>query len=202
MLELLIELDKEIFLFLNSLNTPWLDPVMLYISKKFLWIPFYAILLWFCYKHYGWKTTLFILLFVILLITMSDQISGLIKKSTQRLRPSRDESFGDLVHVVFGKRGGGFSFVSSHASNSFALALFMIHLLRDKIRFIMPVMITWAALKSYSRIYLGVHYPGDVIGGIILGILCAMLVIRLWDFFCRKTFNDSLEQVPVKPDSS
>ena len=145
---------------------------------------------------------MFILLFVILLITMSDQISGLIKKSTQRLRPSRDESFGDLVHVVFGKRGGGFSFVSSHASNSFALALFMIHLLRDKIRFIMPVMITWAALKSYSRIYLGVHYPGDVIGGIILGILCAMLVIRLWDFFCRKTFNDSLEQVPVKPDPS
>lgn len=187
MLEFLMELDKEVFLFLNGLNASWLDPVMYYISEKFFWVPFYVLLLWFCYKNYGWKTTLFIMLFAILLITMSDQVSGIIKKATQRLRPSRDESLADLVHFVR-KRGGGYSFVSAHASNSFALALFMIHLLRKKVRFIVPVMITWAVLKSYSRIYLGVHYPADVIGGVILGILCAMLIIQVWEFFYRKYF--------------
>lgn len=190
MLEYLMQLDKELFLFLNGLNTDWLDPVMYYISYKFFWIPFYILLLWICYKHYSWKTTLFILLFVAILITMSDQISGLIKDLTQRFRPSRDESLRDLVHIVFGYRGGGYSFVSAHASNSFALALFMIHLLKNKIRFIVPVMITWAILKSYSRIYLGVHYPADVIGGIILGILCAMIIIQVWDFLYRKYFID------------
>ena len=190
MLEYLMQLDKELFLFLNGLNTDWLDPIMYYISYKFFWIPFYILLLWICYKHYSWKTTLFILLFVAILITMSDQISGLIKDLTQRFRPSRDESLRDLVHIVFGYRGGGYSFVSAHASNSFALALFMIHLLKNKIRFIVPVMITWAILKSYSRIYLGVHYPADVIGGIILGILCAMIIIQVWDFLYRKYFID------------
>jgi len=199
MLEYLMQLDKELFLFLNGLNANWLDPVMYYISYKFSWIPFYVLLLWFCYRHYGWKTTLFIMLFVALLITMSDQVSGLIKKSTLRLRPSRDENLGDLVNLVYGYRGGGYSFVSGHATNSFALALFMIHLLKNKIRFIVPVMITYAVLNAYSRIYLGVHYPADMIGGVILGVLCALLIIQVWDFFYRKYFVDF---VKIKPDKA
>jgi undecaprenyl-diphosphatase len=188
MLEYLMQLDKELFLFLNGLNADWLDPVMYYISYKFSWIPFYILLLWFCYKHYGWKTTLFIMLFSAILITLSDQTSNLIKDSTQRLRPSRDEGLEGLVHLVYGYRGGGYSFVSGHATNSFALAIFMIHLLKNKVRFIVPVMITYAVLNAYSRIYLGVHYPADMIGGIILGILCALLIIQVWDFFYRKYF--------------
>jgi undecaprenyl-diphosphatase len=197
MLEYLMELDKELFLFLNGLNAGWLDPIMYYISYKFSWIPFYILLLWFCYKHYGWRTTLFIMLFAAILITLSDQTSNLIKDSTQRLRPSRDENLRDLVNLVYGYRGGGYSFVSGHATNSFALAFFMIHLLKNKIRFIAPVMITYAILNAYSRIYLGVHYPADMIGGVILGILCAMLIIQVWNFFYRKYFVDF---VKVKPD--
>jgi undecaprenyl-diphosphatase len=197
MLEYLMELDKELFLFLNGLNAGWLDPIMYCISYKFSWIPFYILLLWFCYKHYGWRTTLFIMLFAAILITLSDQTSNLIKDSTQRLRPSRDENLRDLVNLVYGYRGGGFSFVSGHATNSFALAFFMIHLLKNKIRFIAPVMITYAILNAYSRIYLGVHYPADMIGGVILGILCAMLIIQVWNFFYRKYFVDF---VKVKPD--
>ncbi len=199
MLEYFINLDKELFLFLNGLNADWLDPVMFYITWKFFWIPFYTLLLWLFYKQYGWKTTLFILLLVIVLITMSDQLSGFLKKTTQRLRPSRDESLSDLVHLFEGKRGGGFSFVSSHAANSFALALFVIHLLGSKIKFIAPVMVTWAILKSYSRIYLGVHYPGDVIGGAILGILCAILIMQVWDYFYGNYFtNIRKEKIPIK----
>jgi undecaprenyl-diphosphatase len=197
MLEYLMELDKELFLFLNGLNAGWLDPIMYCISYKFSWIPFYILLLWFCYKHYGWRTTLFIMLFAAILITLSDQTSNLIKDSTQRLRPSRDENLRDLVNLVYGYRGGGYSFVSGHATNSFALAFFMIHLLKNKIRFIAPVMITYAILNAYSRIYLGVHYPADMIGGVILGILCAMLIIQVWNFFYRKYFVDF---VKVKPD--
>ncbi|MFN2394682.1 MAG: phosphatase PAP2 family protein [Bacteroidales bacterium] len=198
MLETLMQLDKELFLFLNGLNTDWLDPVMYYISYKFSWIPFYVLLLWLCYKHYGWKTTLFIMLFAAILITLSDQTSNLIKNSTQRLRPSRDENLGDLVHLVYGYRGGGYSFVSGHATNSFALAIFMIHLLKNKFRFIVPVMITYAVLNAYSRIYLGVHYPADMIGGIILGILCALLIIQVWDFFYKRYFIDFNKPKPGK----
>jgi undecaprenyl-diphosphatase len=185
MLEFLLELDREVFLFLNGLHTPWLDPVMYYISEKFFWIPFYMLLLWACYRQYGWKVLLILLLSAVL-ITMSDQLSGLLKSTVQRFRPSRDETLEGLVHIVYGKRGGRFGFVSSHAANSFALAIFMIHLLRNKVKYIVPVMITWASLKSYSRIYLGVHYPADIIGGAILGIVCALIIIQLWKFILSR----------------
>ncbi len=186
MIEFLKKIDLEVFLFLNGLNAPWLDPVMYYISAKFFWIPFYALLLYFCYKYYGWRSLLIIMLLVALMITFTDQFTGFMKDYFQRYRPSRDENLEGLVHTVYGRRGGRYGFVSAHAANSFALAVFMIHLLRDKLKYIAPVMITWASLKAYSRIYLGVHYPGDIIVGTLIGILAALLIIELWKYINRK----------------
>ena len=200
MLEFLIELDKQVFLLLNGLHSSLLDPIMFYASKKFFWIPFYFVLLWLFFKHYGWQTTLIILLFIVVLITMSDQISGILKETTRRLRPVRDEELEGLVHFVKRRSGGRYGFVSSHASNSFALALFVIHLLKYKVKFIIPVMIGWASLKSYSRIYLGAHFPGDIIGGILLGIVCAVIVVKAWDYFYKTDSADNLPKVPLNPD--
>lgn len=200
MLEFLIELDKQVFLLLNGLHSSWLDPLMFYVSKKFFWIPFYLILLWLFFKHYGWQTTLIILLFIVVLITMSDQISGILKETTRRLRPVRDEELEGLVHFVKRRSGGRYGFVSSHASNSFALTLFVIHILKNKVKFIMPVMIGWASLKSYSRIYLGAHFPGDIIGGILLGIICAVIIVKIWDYFYKTYSADNLPKVPLNTD--
>jgi undecaprenyl-diphosphatase len=190
MLDFLLQLDRDIFLFLNGLNHPWLDPVMYYISYKFTWIPLYAFLLYLIARQYGWKT-LILLVLIVLLITMSDQISGFFKEATQRFRPSRDESLEGMVHLVKDKRGGRFGFVSSHAANSFALAVFVVHLLKYHVKYIPPVMIIWATLNAYSRIYLGVHYPGDVIGGTILGIICGLIIIQLWKWINRKYYPDN-----------
>lgn len=200
MIDFLIEIDRQFFIFLNGLHTPWLDPVMFYASKKFLWIPFYAILLWLFNKTYGWKTTLVILFFIVVLITMSDQISGYLKNTFQRLRPVRDEELEGIVHFVNHRSGGRYGFVSSHASNSFALAVFVIHILKNKVKYIIPVMIGWAGLKSYSRIYLGAHFPGDILGGILLGLACAVLIAKVWDYFYKADSTDNLSKVPLNTD--
>lgn len=187
MIEFLMQLDRDLFLFLNGLNAPWLDPVMFYISERFFWIPFYIVLLAILTRYYAWKVLL-ILLFIVLLVVLTDQISVLIKDTVQRYRPSRDPSLEELVHIVNGRRGGRFGFVSSHASNSFGFAVFMIFLLRKHLRYIAPVMLSWAFLKTYSRLYLGVHYPGDLIFGALLGVLCAWFVIWLWKMVQKNTF--------------
>ncbi len=187
MLDFLLQLDKDIFLFLNGFNTAWLDPIMYWVSNKYFWIPFYALLIWFCYKHYGWKLLL-ILVLIAILITLSDQITGFMKDYFQRFRPSRDENLEGLVHTVYGYQGGKYGFASSHAANSMALAVFIIHLLKGRIKYIVPVMVIFAFLNAYSRIYLGVHYPGDVLVGAIVGLLVALLVIQFWKFFTRKFY--------------
>jgi undecaprenyl-diphosphatase len=188
MLDFLLQTDKALFLFLNGLNVSWLDQVMFWISDKYTWIPLYLILLGLCLRYYGWKQTLLILGFIILLITLSDQITGFMKGYFQRPRPSRDPELEGLVHLVNEYRGGRYGFASSHAANSFALAGFMIFLLSKKVKYLLPVLIVWATINSYSRIYLGVHYPGDIVAGGLVGLVAAWVVIKLHTLAARRIF--------------
>ena len=167
MLEFLHTIDKNLFLFLNSLHNDFFDGLMWWISAKYSWIPFYALIIGALIYKYRIKS-LIIIVAVALLITASDQGSvHLFKNVFERLRPCHNPELQDLVHLVNDRCGGKFGFVSSHAANVFALASFLIPLFR--IRWVTIVLVSWAAIVSYSRVYLGVHYPGDIIGGAIFG---------------------------------
>lgn len=189
MLESLIELDKEIFFFLNGLHTPWLDSIMFFISEKLVWIPFYAWILYLIIKQYRWKAIIW-LLGIGLAITAADQIlSGFMKPFFERYRPSRDPELQGLVHIVNGYTGGRYGFASSHAGNVFALATFLFLLFRHKYSWI-GWMFLWAAIVSYSRIYLGVHYPGDIITGALIGSLMGWVFYKLSEKVKQKYYPD------------
>lgn len=180
-IQFLNTVDQQLFLFLNGLNCPFMDTIMWYISGKVLWIPLYMVIVWYLISERRWNV-LFTLIFVVGMITISDQVCNLIKDSVMRFRPSHEPALSGLVHLVEDNhgnmyRGGKFGFVSSHAANSFALAIFIT--LFFKVRWVGISMFIWAAIVSYSRIYLGVHYPLDIMGGALVGIASGILIYHI-----------------------
>ncbi|HNR41948.1 MAG TPA: phosphatase PAP2 family protein [Bacteroidales bacterium] len=159
-------IDRQIFIFLNSQNSPFWDDFMYAMSMKLVWVPLYlAILIYLIFKYK--RKFLILLPFMILAVALSDQLSVLIKNSVERLRPCHDACLEGLVHIVRCHCGGLYGFVSSHASNSFNVAVLSL-LLIEKRWYAITILI-WASLVSYSRIYIGVHYPGDILAGAVLG---------------------------------
>lgn len=183
-------LDHELFLFLNGLHVGWLDPVMTFISSEMGWIPFYVILLYLVFKKLGWKGLLFVVIGVVVLITCSDQLSSHVFKPVfQRLRPCHDPLIQDLVHLPNGHCGGQYGFISSHACNTFALASFITLIMKRFYKKIGLLMFIWAALVSYSRIYMGVHFPGDVLCGAAVGMILGFGIGHLL-LMVMKKFQD------------
>jgi undecaprenyl-diphosphatase len=164
----MVELDRNLFLFLNSHNSPFWDGVMSFISGKIEWAPLYLFVIWLFWRNYRGKVWIPILIAVLGLL-LSDQISVLIKNFVQRPRPSRDPTLTGLVHIVNNYRGGIYGFVSSHAANTFAFAALSASILKNKWYY--TFIFIWAVVVSYSRIYLGVHFPGDVLCGALLGLV-------------------------------
>lgn len=170
--------DTDLFLILNGAHNSFWDFIMFWASDKFIWIPVYALFLFILWRKYYSKIWI-VILFAALLIFLSDQISvHLFKDVFQRLRPCNDPALDGMVHLVNGKCGGSFGFYSSHASNIFAIAVFVISLLGKKNPWMLLLILIWADLIAYSRIYLGVHYPGDVIAGAMVGSLLGWMVAR------------------------
>ena len=171
MLELLNDIDTRLFLFLNGMHSGFGDAVMWQISGKLQWIPLYAFILGLLIYRFRLKA-LWITLGVVAVIVLCDQASvHLFKNVFERLRPCHEPEIARLVHVVRDHCGGSYGFISSHAANTFGLAVFTGFFVRN--RYYWSGMLTWALLVGYSRIYLGVHYPGDILGGAIVGALIA-----------------------------
>jgi undecaprenyl-diphosphatase len=186
MIEYLEAIDGKLFAFLNSRHSEFFDRVMFFTSGIPQWIPLYLLVLGLIIYRYRRKSLL-IILALALLITLSDQISVQIKMAVDRLRPCQDPDIRDWVHLVKGHCGGMFGFVSNHAANSFAFAVFTSLLLKNRVYMIFILL--WALVVSYSRIYLGVHYPGDVLCGAMLGVMLAFLVYWLYRFGDRKIYK-------------
>ncbi len=168
MLETINAFDESVFLFLNAQHNSFFDGLMWLFSEKLFWGPLYIWFLWLLFKRYPrhyWS----VILAIALMIVVSDQLCNLAKESIMRLRPSQDPDIQALVHIVNGYRGGMYGFYSGHASNAFAVALFMITAFKGEKNFLIPVSLAYAILTAYSRIYLGVHYPGDILAGAMMG---------------------------------
>lgn len=181
MIEQIEQFDRDLFLILNGLHLDWLDPVMWWLSSIVLMIPVFAFILYYAYKKGGIRLALTIAGGLGLCILISDRVSvELFKEVFQRYRPTHNADIGDLVHTVIKPsgeeyRGGLFSFVSSHATNAMSLAMFsFLHLRRFNKKW--SLLFLWVIIVSYTRIYLGVHYPGDLVCGAILGAIVGGLV--------------------------
>lgn len=173
--------DRALFLALNGAHALWADTVMLYASEMTFWFPLYAFLLFLIQGRYGWRVFAWALPVIALLILCTDKGSVMLFKETvQRLRPCHEPALQGLVHLVPESCGGQYGFVSSHASNHFGIAAFMIGVLQGKPRWATAALLLWASLVAYSRVYLGVHYPGDVLVGGLYGFLIGSIVFRIF----------------------
>lgn len=178
-------IDSRLFLWLNGLHTGWLDTVMVSITQMWPWIPIYILLLYLVFKQYG-KRGWWFLLAVGVVILCSDQLSAHVCKPLfHRLRPCFNPELEGLVHLPKGLPGGQYGFVSSHAANTFAVATFLTAALRKSYKSIGWWLYAWALVSSYSRIYIGVHYPGDIVAGAVLGALIGWIIWKLLELILK-----------------
>lgn len=181
---MLNHLDEQFFLLINSCHSAFWDDVMWALSGKLIWVPLYITILVFLYKLYSKKIWILILVIALSVFFADYGSTFLFKDTVCRLRPCHEPSLEGLVHIVNGKCGGKYGFISSHASNSFNITV-LTSLLFKK-RLYSAGMILWACIICYSRIYLGVHYPGDILCGAFYGSLVGWLCYKLYVFIDRK----------------
>ncbi len=180
----LIEWDRELLVNINSLNAPFWDNIMWWISDRFVWIPLYLSIVFFLFKIKG-KDAMIAALAVGLCILIADQVaSGFCKPFFERLRPTHDPELKDILHIVNDYRSSLYGFCSSHASNTFGIATLTCLLFRN--RWYAALIFSWALLNSYSRMYLGVHFPLDIICGALVGVAAGYISYYLYKYVVNK----------------
>ncbi len=198
MLEALDTFDKKLLVFLNGLHIDFLDQPMYYLSKKIPWVIFALLMLYFAIRKFQWGAWELVVGFALVFLIADGISSGLAKPFFERLRPSRAPDLDGLLHLVNGYRGGKYGFFSSHAANSFGLATFCFFYFKGFMSRVWLVFL-WASIITYTRIYLGVHYPFDILTGVIWGVFCGFVVYKLilyirereyFGFFKWKEFFD------------
>ena len=181
LLQQIISLDQSLLLQLNGSHSLFGDEVMMLVTSTWVSVPMFAVFLYVIARTGTPRYFLATLLAIALTILVCDQVaSGICKPLFQRFRPTQDPSIMYLVDIVDGYRGGRYGFISSHASNTFGLCVFLSLLIRH--RGLSLLLLVWASLSTYSRIYLGVHYPGDILGGITVGVITGVLMYKLYKY--------------------
>lgn len=183
MFEQLIHYDQEVFLFINKVISnsvfDWLMPLL---RNPYTWAPLYLFLFIFICRNYK-KQGMVMLLFLIVTCTISDFTSStIIKKEVRRVRPCNDVDLKEHVKIRV-RCGSGFSFPSSHATNHFAIGIFLLTIFRKRWKPIIWLSIGWAASISFAQIYVGVHYPIDIIAGIIIGSIIGFTIASVFLYF-------------------
>jgi undecaprenyl-diphosphatase len=187
MLQKLLELDQYVFLFLNSLGSEKYDPLWLFITKQINWIPFFLLLFYLIWKKIGTKQSLYLLFFVALLIAFTDQLTNVFKNTFERIRPSSNPNLGATMRKVLIR--DSFSFFSGHASNTMAVAIFLFLIMKRHFKYFGLIFI-WPLVFAYSRIYLGLHYPSDIMFGYLCGAITGFLFYKLYRKAQKKYFSE------------
>lgn len=193
MFETLDKIDTQIFLSLNGMHSSFLDFIMWYASKIVIWIPLYLWFLWLLYKEYPkdyWK----VILSVAIMILITDQVADIAKNGVERLRPTHNPALAGMVHILRGYSGGSYGFFSGHAANSFAVATYISLMVGKRWKYIPCIAFVYAFLVSYSRIYLGVHYPGDVLTGALVGIITSFMIVKLFKYLQKVNLKQNIGQ--------
>lgn len=184
MIDYLVDVDKTALLAVNGMYSVFQDAFWWMVSAKWSSLLLVLALLWILMRQ-NRRHALLVLLMVAVAVLVADQVSsGLIKHLVERLRPTHDPSLENAVHVINGYRGGMYGFVSSHAANFFAIATLVTLIMRRGL--VAAALYCWGLVQCYSRIYLGVHYPGDILGGMIVGLLAGWLVWCLMRWVQRR----------------
>lgn len=192
MIDSLKLIDKTILLAINSFNSSFLDVVMFYLSEIWIFTPFFIYLIYLIYKKIGIKKTSILIVFVAILITLCDQTATVTKKSVKRFRPTHNIEIKDNLLIVKNYRGGTYGFFSGHAANTFGIAMFLFLLFSKQTKASRFVFFIWAGLVSYSRMYLGVHYPSDIFVGMLVGLFFGFVVYQLQKLYFLKTYDESI----------
>ncbi len=189
-LEQLIDIDKQLLLAMNGSDSLFWDGVMQVYTTTIIWIPFALALVYLLIKNNNLMNFIVLLVMCALVIALADGITSTICKPLfARFRPTHDPEIMYMVDVVNNYRAYKYGFMSSHAANSFGIAVFVILLVKNRLLSVSVVL--WALLNCYSRIYLGVHYPGDIICGAFVGILCGVLVYKFYSYIRDKMRSGS-----------
>ena len=180
MSEILAKIDDTILLLFNGYHTALMDQIMWWISDRWIWIPFYVLLLAMIIRRFGWRQSIKIALCIAFIILVTDQLCAtVIRPAVCRMRPSNpDNPISSMIELVNDYHGGKFGFPSCHAANTMALAVFISLMFKSKT--VISMMLTWSLIVSVSRLYLGVHYPSDLVGGWIIGCLVSITAYCLY----------------------
>lgn len=186
MLDQLIQYDKELFLYLNNLGSSTWDSFWLFWTGKYNWVPLYAILLYLIFKNVSRKAFVLTVLVIVLLVSFTDQVTNLFKYGFERYRPCHTSDVKDLMRLVKSSCGGRFGYFSAHASNSMSVAIFVGLLLKPYYKYLVFILLFWSLMMAYSRIYVGVHFPLDMVSGMLFGALSGFMFYKILKFLWFK----------------
>jgi undecaprenyl-diphosphatase len=182
-MDTILQYDKELFLALNFDGGAFWDNLFWAVSGKLTWVPLYLLVLFLIYRRYGWRYTIVATLFIVAAVVLADQICNLFKSGIPKLRPTHNPDFEGKISLVHGYRGGLYGTVSAHAATVFAIMTVSVSLVRA--RWFTVMMIAWALLVCYSRIYIGAHYPLDILFGALTGFVLGVCAIKLLNYTAK-----------------